>query len=122
MSNMFKTQECAKCKKDLGQTPDEDLKCKRCKFAFYCSRECKTEDWQRHKVEECKAYHKQKSIIMWLVNNKGKRIKVRETHKDALIKLKQNEGCEWMTDEEFMNKGYPVPPGYRRWEFTEGYF
>jgi MYND finger len=46
-------RECSKCKVKETNGGPELSRCKSCKDAFYCSRECQVADWPRHKAN-CK--------------------------------------------------------------------
>jgi hypothetical protein len=47
--------QCAKCgvQRSSGTKHTELSRCTRCLSVYYCSRECQTSDWKRHKKEEC---------------------------------------------------------------------
>lgn len=42
------TVECNTCKK---KPPAKLSKCAKCQLIYYCSKECQTQDWKRHKLE-----------------------------------------------------------------------
>lgn len=41
--------ECSTCRKTQDQLPNLLKRCGKCKFQWYCSRECQKSDWKRHK-------------------------------------------------------------------------
>jgi hypothetical protein len=47
------TKYCHKCGADHAPDGGRLLQCGKCKASSYCSRECQTADWKRHKREEC---------------------------------------------------------------------
>ena len=47
---MNKQRFCALCGTSKGKDGADLLKCGQCKLVYYCSKDCQTADWPRHKV------------------------------------------------------------------------
>jgi hypothetical protein len=56
------TNYCHKCGADKAPDGGPLMQCGKCKASSYCSRECQTSDWKRHKRDECRAREKAESV------------------------------------------------------------
>lgn len=43
-------EKCRYCSNTTGEEGKTLLRCTRCRFAMYCSRECQKADWKAHKI------------------------------------------------------------------------
>lgn len=117
-TNNIKTKVGTTCA--LCGVETESFRCGRCRYTFYCSKECQSKHWENHK-QTCKKYEEKPSLILWAKNDKGRKMKCREIHIEGLRKLKKQENKMEVPDEEFLTRGFPPPPGYN-WLITKSKF